>query len=119
MSIRPVNITLDCDEPEVVAKFWSAALESPIGDSASQFFASIRHDDSNLSFFFIKVPEGKQVKNRLHIDFESSDRDAEVERLVGFGATKVAEKDEWNFQWTVMNDPEGNEFCVSGPHDSI
>lgn len=118
MSIRPTNITLDCDSPEQVAAFWSEALESPIAEGASPYFASIHHDASELNFFFIKVPEGKEVKNRLHIDFETADVEAETARLVGLGAEKVADKDEWNHQWTVMNDPEGNEFCVSGPHHS-
>ncbi len=118
MSIRPSNITFDCDDPQSVAKFWSDALESPIGGDGNEFMAAIHHEASGLNFLFLKVPEGKTAKNRLHIDFESVDPAAEVERLTQLGASKVAAKAEWGHEWTVMHDLEGNEFCVSGPHHS-
>ncbi len=116
MSIRPVNITLDCENPEQVAAFWSKALESDINDGASPFFCALHHEPSGMNFFFIKVPENRTTKNRMHLDYEAAEAPAEVERLVALGATKIADKDEWGHQWTVMNDIEGNEFCVSGPH---
>ena len=117
MTLRPANITLDCDQPLTVAAFWSAALESKINDGASEFFASISHGPSGMNFFFIKVPEPKAGKNRLHIDYEAPDPAAEIERLIGLGATTVAEKSEWGHEWTTLADPEGNEFCISVPHN--
>ena len=55
----------------------------------------------------------------MHVDLVAGDRDAEVERLVTLGATKVADKDEWGISWTVLHDPEGNEFCVAqGPESA-
>ncbi len=62
---------------------------------------------------FLKVPEGKTVKNRVHLDLHADDPEAEVTRLLGLGASHVHEKKEWGSQWTTLADPEGNEFCVA------
>ena len=62
---------------------------------------------------FAKVPEGKAAKNRMHVDMAAADQEAEVARLVELGATRVADMNEWGYEWTVMQDPEGNEFCVA------
>jgi predicted enzyme related to lactoylglutathione lyase len=60
-----------------------------------------------------KVPEERAAaKNRVHIDFRADDRPAEVARLVGLGATEVEEHTVPGMTWTVLRDPEGNEFCV-------
>ena len=65
------------------------------------------------------MPERKENKNRVHVDVETEDStmEAEIERLVGIGATVVERKeyatDSWTAIWTIMLDPEGNEFCVS------
>jgi len=60
------------------------------------------------------VPEGKAVKNRLHINIRSADRGVEVKRLVSLGATEIEEMSPGGgYVWTNMKDVEGNEFCVS------
>jgi predicted enzyme related to lactoylglutathione lyase len=114
MTLRLGNITLDCDDALRVAAFWSAALDRPIDDEASEHFASIgREDDRQPGWFFIKVPEGKSTKNRVHVDLHADDRESEVARLVGLGAARLADHDEWGAVWTTLADPEGNEFCVA------
>lgn len=117
MSLDIAAITFDCADAQRLAEFWSAALDRPIqreGDmAASEFFAMIPGDSSAPTLMFIQVPETKSVKNRVHLDTNTSDPAAEVERLMGLGATFVHEKDEFNFQWTTLADPEGNEFCVA------
>ena len=65
------------------------------------------------TWLFNKVPEPKTAKNRMHVDLAAADREAEVARLVELGAKRVTDMDEWGYQWTVMQDPEGNEFCVA------
>jgi hypothetical protein len=60
-----------------------------------------------------KVPEPKLAKNRMHLDVMAVDPGAEVARLVQLGATRVADMDEYGYTWTVMADPEVNEFCVA------
>lgn len=112
-------VTLDCSDAKTLAEFWSAVFDRPIDSGepgASQFFASIGRDDqpgSGPVMMFIAVPEAKTAKNRMHLDLSTSDRAAEVERLVGLGATVVHDKDEWGVRWTTLTDPEGNEFCVA------
>lgn len=58
------------------------------------------------------MPEEKAAKNRMHVDFLADDREVEVLRLVGLGASLVAEHDRGDARWSVLQDPEGNEFCV-------
>ncbi len=61
---------------------------------------------------FMKVPEGKITKNRVHLDWYAPDREAEVERLIGLGATRLWDVKNEDFEWTTLADVEGNEFCV-------
>ena len=57
--------------------------------------------------------EKKEAKNRVHVDLVAPDRAAEIERLIGLGASRVRDVEEYGMQWTVLQDPEGNEFCVA------
>jgi hypothetical protein len=59
------------------------------------------------------LPESKTVKNRLHLDVIAADPEAEIARLVELGATRVADRDEYGYTWTLMADPEGNEFDLA------
>jgi hypothetical protein len=89
--VRLGNITFDCDDVLRVAEFWSAVLERPIDAGSSEVFASINGSEATRgepAWYFTKVPEPKQAKNRMHVDVVSSDADA-VERLVALGATVV------------------------------
>ena len=115
MPLHLEHITFDCTDPIKLASFWSAALDRKVDDGASPFFASIGKStsDGSLAMLFLAVPEPKAAKNRVHVDTQGDDRETEVLRLVTLGATRVSEKDEWGTRWTVMNDPEGNEFCVA------
>jgi hypothetical protein len=114
MTIALRNVTIDCEHPPTVAAFWSAALGRPVDDGASDGFVSIgMNDPSQVGWFFIQVPEHKQVKNRAHFDLQTEDRVAEVERLLGLGATRVGDYDEHGAVWTTLRDVEGNEFCVA------
>jgi hypothetical protein len=114
MSLQLANVTFDCADPLAVSSFWSAALTRPVDEGASEFFASIgRGDASRTGMFFIKVPEPRTVKNRVHLDLHADDREAEVARLVALGASRVADHDEWGVRWTTLADVEGNELCVA------
>ena len=114
MTIQLANVTLDCADPQRLAAFWSEALGRPLDDGASDGFVSIgMHDRTQTGWFFIRVPEGKTVKNRAHFDLHADDREAEVTHLLGLGATKVGEYDEYGARWTTLRDVEGNEFCVA------
>lgn len=67
---------------------------------------------------FAHVPEGRTVKNRLHLDLRPDDRgrDAEVERILELGARRVEVGQTGRESWVCLADPEGNEFCVLGGH---
>jgi hypothetical protein len=115
MALSLAYITLDCGDAAGLARFWSAAPGREVDDGASAAFASIGFPahDGQPAWLFIQVPEGKAAKNRMHVDLRSDDRAGDVARLVGLGATEGDAHDEMGAQWTVMHDPEGNEFCVA------
>ena len=117
MSITLAAVTLDCEDAAGTAQFWSAALGRPTDPDPSEHFASIGMDggESN-AWLFLKVPEPRTVKDRMHIDFVSDDREAEVARLIELGATRVHDQDEAGFHWTTLQDPFGNEFCIADSH---
>ncbi len=111
-------MTFDCHNPLLLAEFWSAVLEYetenwPVIDGAT----SKPRDGGVPHIAFIKAPEAKTAKNRLHLDIQPVDgaMESEVERLVELGATRIDVFNEPSETWTVMNDPEGNEFCVLKP----
>jgi predicted enzyme related to lactoylglutathione lyase len=111
--MKLANVTFDSTEPAKLAEFWSAALDLPIGES-SEFFAMLQPTDgAGPRYLFLKVSEARQTKNRMHVDFHADDMAAEVERLVRLGAVRGDYHQEWGIRWTVMQDPEGNEFCVA------
>jgi predicted enzyme related to lactoylglutathione lyase len=109
------NVVIDCADHDVVVPFWAAALGWEPRRVNKQF-VSLRPpagSDAAFALLFQKVPEPKIAKNRVHVDFDAGDMEAEVARLVGLGATVVAERSLGSFRWTVVADPEGNEFCVT------
>jgi hypothetical protein len=112
MSAQLGNITFDCVDAMVLG-----VLGIALDDGGSAGYCSIGRGDANRTkpaWFFEKVPESKTSKNRVHLDLIDSDEGA-VRRIVMLGATIVAEHavEGGDHQWTVLQDPEGNEFCVS------
>ncbi|MGH2681546.1 MAG: VOC family protein [Actinomycetota bacterium] len=113
------TLTFDCHDPEVVARFWAAALGYEVQEVATEEAAI--HDPAGRGWplLFLVVPEGKAVKNRAHLDLSPpSTMREEVDRLTALGATPSRLVEEHGSFWTIMLDPEGNEFCVlRGPSD--
>jgi len=109
-------VTVDCAEPAVLARFWSAALDTTvITDYDGEFIMLAPPPEGGPLLAFQRVPEPREGKNRLHLDLgaPTGDRQAEVERLVGLGAGVLGERgDPEVFAWTTLTDPEGNEFCI-------
>jgi hypothetical protein len=115
MTVKIGNITFDCDDVLRLAGFWSTVLDRPLDRGSSEFFASIGGTDGERreqAWYFNKVPETRQAKNRVHLDLIDPDP-AAVEKLVSLGATLVGEHRIRGHGWTVMQDPEGNEFCIA------
>jgi len=108
-------VTLDCSNATELATFWSTVLDRPVDAGATEQFAAIGLQDPpelRPHWMFIKVPEGKVAKNRVHPDLVAADLDAEVERLVRVGAVRQAAFKEDGTRWITLLDPEGNEFDV-------
>jgi catechol 2,3-dioxygenase-like lactoylglutathione lyase family enzyme len=111
------HVTIDCADPYALALFWADVTgfepdpENEPGDGEALLVAPGDHP----GVLFIRVPEPKSVKNRIHLDVTPTDRrrDEEVERLAGIGARVVDDRrNPDGTGWVVMADPEGNEFCV-------
>jgi Glyoxalase-like domain len=117
MTLRVTEVVMDCADHGAVVDFWAAALGYDRRDVNEQYVAiapPAPATPGHPPILFQKVPEPKLVKNRVHLDFRAEVMADEVARLRGLGATVIAERSLGTFTWTVMADPEGNEFCVSG-----
>lgn len=139
---KEIQVTFDCADPGALAEFWAAALGYQVQGPPEGFdtwpdaltawgvprdqwnskSAIIDPDGKGSRIFFQRVPEGKTVKNRVHLDvrsapgLEGDDRlaalEAEAARLAPLGATKVEVREDMQSIFIVMQDPEGNEFCL-------
>ncbi|MGW4207953.1 VOC family protein [Lentzea sp. NPDC004789] len=110
------NITVDARDSYAIASWWGQVLDLPLhpDDNPGDPECLIQLP-SGIRYLFINVPEGKEIKNRLHVDLQPTDvtRDEEVERLLGIGATIYDDQRRPDGTgWVTMHDPEGNEFCV-------
>jgi catechol 2,3-dioxygenase-like lactoylglutathione lyase family enzyme len=119
MAVRISHTTFDARDACAQSVWWADVLgyrEDPDdpnrpGDEECMIYSP----DGSHRVLFIDVPEAKVVKNRAHFDLEPTDRtrDAEVTRLVGLGATQLADHRRPDGSgWVTLADPEGNEFCV-------
>ncbi|MFE9171316.1 VOC family protein [Streptomyces kebangsaanensis] len=107
------HVTIDCSDAYTLGTFWSQVLDLPIHEDDKPGDEEVLIEGAGL--LFITVPDAKTVKNRVHLDLQPQDRtrDEEVERLLGLGATLVADRrNPDGTGWAVLADPEGNEFCV-------
>jgi len=115
--VRPISLTwfstvVDSRDPQALAKFWCDALGYRIV-CQNDHLVDIAPDGSAFpGLEFVRAPGPKTSKNRLHIDLNPSDQQAEVQRLLGLGATRIDIGQGNDVEWVVMADPEGNEFCV-------
>ena len=112
MGSRWYNIVIDARDPAALARFWADVLDYQVLSESPDEVDVGKDEKTFPSLVFVPVPEPKTVKNRLHIDLNPDDRDAEVERLLRLGATRVDVGQGEDATWVVMADPEGNEFCV-------
>jgi len=120
---RLKDICVDCADPWSLALWWAEVLGYRVRPHATEDLAALREagiigpegdpsiavdpiDERGPTFWFNRVPEPKKAKNRVHVDVYGN-----ADELIRRGATLVASED----RWTVLADPEGNEFCVFGP----
>jgi hypothetical protein len=124
MDIRIQCLSIDSPDPVKIASFWAAALgwHRPL-DEADEIGldpdevcleppAGSPADGVAPDLLFLRVPDGKIVKNRLHLDLRPKDQAAEVARLEALGARRADVGQGADVSWVVLADPDGNEFCV-------
>ena len=115
------ELAIDCADPQSLAEFWCAVLNYEVQQEDNGFVSigpMAAESNDGLAALpptlgFAREPEGKVVKNRLHVDVKPVDREqtAEVRRLLDLGA-RLADVGQGDVSWVVLLDPEGNEFCV-------
>ncbi len=115
--LRIQNVGFDATDPHALAAFWAEVLgwrvtladedevcvEPPVGSAEEGVVPDL---------VFIRVPEPKRVKDRLHLDLRPDDAAAELARVESLGARRVDVGQGRDVTWTVLADPEGNEFCI-------
>jgi hypothetical protein len=133
MALKWYSVVVDCEDLHAQARWWADVLDWQLVLEADGEAAIVpKHAQDRPmsaeewtrvgpSLVFVQVPEGKAVKNRLHIDlapYSTDDRDALIESLLARGAAKVdVGQEDSKVSWTVLADPEGNEFCVLSARD--
>ncbi|WP_017572284.1 VOC family protein [Nocardiopsis halotolerans] len=109
------NVAIDCADAYELARFWSRVTGHPLhpADEPGEQETQVLLPEGPV-LHFNQVPEPKKTKNRIHLCLRpETSRDQEVERLLGIGATFVADhRNPDGSGWAVLADPEGNEFCV-------
>jgi predicted enzyme related to lactoylglutathione lyase len=115
MGLTVAMVTIDCADPEWVAQFWSAALDVPIEGAFGDFVMLAAAAEGGPMIGLQRVDEPRTGKNRLHLDLRGEAPATAVPRLVALGASIVAEHQAPGLAWTVLADPEGNQFCVGEP----
>ncbi|MDQ6782916.1 MAG: VOC family protein [Actinomycetota bacterium] len=114
MTLDVGMVTIDCENPQRLAAFWSAALGMQVlGDYGE--FVLLGRAGSPVHVGLQRVPEPRAGKNRVHIDLRGEPRRAAAERLEQLGATIKEEHRQPGLDWIVLSDPEGNEFCLGEP----
>jgi hypothetical protein len=106
-------VTFDCADPGRLSAFWSEVTGYEQVTLRDDFAALAAPDARGIrGLLFWKVPEPKSAKSRMHVDLASRNPEEEIERLFGLGARTLARRQGNGTSWTVMLDPEGNEFCI-------
>ena len=132
MALRWYTVVIDCHDIAAQSRWWANVLDyTLIHEDENEAVIVPKHltpepvaaEDWHRQpqgLVFVRVAEDKAVKNRLHLDLAphtSQDRDAEIERLLSLGAKRIDVGQGTDVTWTVMADPEGNEFCVLSSRD--
>ncbi len=117
MGIRVQSVSIDAQDPQGLAAFWAGVLgwRQTYADAEEVVLEPPEdspEDGVSPDLVFLKVPEAKSGKNRLHLDLRPEDQTAEVERIESLGAKRAFVGQSDDVTWVVMADPEGNEFCV-------
>ena len=114
MACKFSELIIDANDPDAAAAFWAQVLDYRETGRDEDWVELAGPEGSGPTLVFLRVPESKTVKNRVHIDVSPTDRDQqeEVERIIALGASPADVGQGDDVPWVVLRDPEGNEFCV-------
>jgi len=121
MGVSVHHIVIDAHDLPALARFWAQVLDWRILSEREQEVVIGPDETAPVGLCFMPVADEKIVKNRLHLDLvpDSADRDAEVTRILMLGARRVDIGQTGRESWTVLADPEGNEFCLLRPKTTL
>ena len=121
MPVTLHHVVVDTRDLPGLARFWTQALHWKILSERDREIVIGPDENSPVGMCFMPVTGPKTVKNRVHLDLTTSaaDRDTEIERLLALGARRVDIGQTGEESWTVLADPEGNEFCVIRPNTTL
>ncbi|GGX94761.1 VOC family protein [Streptomyces hiroshimensis] len=113
------TIVIDAHDMRAQARFWCGVLDwKVLYEDDAEIVIGV-DESATPGITFVPVAEGKTLKNRLHIDLNPDDLDAEVARITALGARPADVGQGPDVSWRVLADPEGNEFCVLSPKRSL
>ena len=121
MPVQLHHIVVDAHDLPGLARFWTQALGWKVLSERENEIVIGTDVNAPVGMCFMPVFDPKTVKNRVHLDLTSSaaDRDQEIDRLLALGARRVDIGQTGAESWTVLADPEGNEFCVVRPKQTL
>jgi predicted enzyme related to lactoylglutathione lyase len=115
---RVAYFTIDVDDLDRAVTFWAGALGAvaePGNPASRHIYRKLRLPDAPIRILLQRTDDPKAEKNRMHLDLETDDVEAEVKRLEGLGAVRWDHQTARGYDFWVMRDPWGNEFCVLQP----
>jgi predicted enzyme related to lactoylglutathione lyase len=125
MPVSIHHVVIDADDLSGLARFWSAVLGWRVLSEREREVIIGADPEAPVGICFMPSPDNKVVKNRVHLDLNPggdatpAEREAEIERLLSLGARRVEIGQRGDESWTVLADPEGNEFCVVRPKRTL
>ncbi|MGW3284873.1 VOC family protein [Streptomyces sp. NPDC001002] len=121
MPVSLHHIVIDAHDLPALARFWAEVLGWRILSEREREVVIGPDENAPVGICFMPVTDRKVVKNRLHLDLTSAveDREAEIERILALGARRADVGQSGDESWTVLADPEGNEFCVVRPKTTL
>jgi predicted enzyme related to lactoylglutathione lyase len=121
MAVSLHHIVIDAHDLPRLARFWTQVLGWGILSEREREIVIGTDETAPVGICFMPVTDQKTVKNRVHLDLnpDPEDRGGEIERIIALGATRVEIGQTGDESWTVLADPEGNEFCVVRPKSTL
>jgi len=121
MAVSLHHIVIDARDLPALARFWAQVLDWRILSEREREIVIGVDDSASVGICFMPVIDKKTVKNRVHLDLAPGpdEQDAEIERILALGARRADIGQTGAESWTVLADPEGNEFCVLRPKRTL